>query len=429
MNLNKKIQYLEEMEKYIPSCAQTLSKYPGQYVIGVTPVAVEKAKGCYLWDVEGKKYLDAVLALGPMVFGYANKRIDDAVKKQIDKGTIYSLPSVWELELAKLLKQVVPCAEMSRFLLSGNEATSGAVRLARYITKRDHIAKCGYHGFEDWSICTKEGRNTGVPELLKTLTHDFIYNDADSLEKLFADFPDKIGTVILEPASSEKLQDDFLNKIKEITHKHGAILIFDEMITGFRFALGGAQEYFKVVPDLACFGKAISGGYPLSVISGKSEFMKRMDEVFVSTTYGGFTLGLVAAVESIRMMQEFGDVHKHLHKVGEYLMYQTNHLSQENNLPVEFVGYGPHPVMKVKIKDDLTSRIFKTFIYQEFNKAGILFNASLMFGYEHQKKEMDLIIEVYREICRKLNGLTDYKSLEEKLEGKIMAPRSVRNNQ
>lgn len=424
--MNKKEKYLREASEYIPSAAQTLSKDPSQFVIGVTPVAIAKGKGCYLWDMDGKKYLDTMLALGPMIFGYANDRIDQVVKKQIDNGTIFSLPSTHELTLAKLLKETVPCAEMSRFLMNGNEATSGAVRLARHITRRDHVVKCGYHGFQDWSICTKDGRNAGVPEILKTLTHDFIYNDPDSLEKLFADYPDKVAAVIMEPVSTDQPKDNFLEKVKKITHRHGAILIFDEMVTGFRWALGGAQEYYEVIPDLACFGKAVSGGYPLSIISGKTEFMKRMDEVFVSTTFGGFTLGLVAALESIQMMREYGDVHKHMHGVGGYFMRRANQLSKDYNLPIDFVGYGPHPVMKVKIPDDYLVRVFKTFIYQEFIKQGILFTASIMFGYEHKKREIDLILKVYEQVCRQLKDVTDYRELEPRLEGKVISPRTVR---
>lgn len=427
--MNNKEKYLEEAGHYIPSAAQTLSKYPGQYVMGVTPVAISRAKGCYLWDIEGNKYLDMILALGPAMFGYANERIDNVVKQQIDKGTIYSLPSVWELELAKLLKEIVPCAEMSRFLLGGNEATSGAVRLARHITGRDHIAKCGYHGFQDWSICTKEGRNAGVPALLKTLTHDFVYNDIESLEKIFVEHPDQIAVVILEPVCSEKPQDNFLEKVKELAHKHGSVLVFDEMVTGFRWSMGGAQEYFGVTPDLACFGKAISGGYPLSIISGKAEFMKKMDEVFVSTTFGGFVPGLVAAVEIIKMMREYGDVHTHLHKTGEYLMENFNKISKEYHLPLEYIGYGPHPVLQVAVKDDYLSRVLKTFIYQEFNKDGILFSTSTMIGYIHKKEDMNLILDSFRRIATALVDVTDYKNLEKLLEGKVMAPRTVRNTQ
>lgn len=424
--MNKKIKYLAEVNKFIPSAAQTLSKYPGQYVTGVTPVAIRKARGVYLWDNENHKYLDLILALGPMIFGYTNKQIDKAVKKQIDKGTIYSLPAEKELELAKLLSQVVPCAEMSRFLLGGNEATSGAIRLARHITKRDHIAKCGYHGFQDWSICTKKGRNTGVPKMLKKLTHDFIYNDPSSLEKLFIKYPNKIAAVILEPASSEKPINNFLKKIKEIAHRHGALLIFDEMVTGFRWSLGGAQEYYNITPDLACFGKAISSGYPLSVIAGKKKFMKRMDEIFVSTTFGGYTLGLTAAIETIKTMSALGDVQKHMHKLGEYFINEFNIISEENNLPIKLTGYGPHPILKIDIANDYLSRVLKSYLYQEFNNHGILFNSSMMIGYAHKKSDIDFVLKVFREIAKNLKNIKNYKILEKRLKGQVAVPRTVR---
>lgn len=422
--MNKK--KLEEILKYIPSGAQTLSKNPGQYVIGVTPTAISKALGAYVWDTDGKKYFDMMLALGPMIFGYANKRIDEKVKEQIDKGVIYSLPSEKELELAKLLKEVVPCAEMSRFVLNGNDATSGAVRLARQITGRDHVAKCGYHGWQDWSICTKDGRNAGVPDIIKTMTHDFKYNDAASLEKIFEEYQGQIAAVILEPASSEKPEDGFLKKVKEIAKNNGAVLIFDEMVTGFRWALGGAQEYFGVTPDIACFGKAISNGYPLAVICGKAEYMKRMDEVFVSMTFGGFVPGLVAAIETIKMMREFGDVHKYMHELGDYFMNSGNKIAKQYELPIEFIGYGPHPVMQISIKDDYTNRVVKTFIYQEMNKSGILFSSSMMIGYIHKKDELDLVLQKFDDICGRIKKSGEFKDLELLLEGKVIEPRTVR---
>ena len=191
-----KRQYVQRILEYIPSASQTLSKNPGQFVIGVTPPAIVRARGCSLWDADGKEYLDLMLGLGPMIFGYCHPRIDAAVKAQIDRGTIYSLPADVELTLAKLLREVVPCAEMSRFMLDGNDATTGAIRLSRHITKRDYVAKCGYHGYQDWSICTKNGRNAGVPEIMKTMTHDFTFNDVASLEKIFADYPDRIPSLI-----------------------------------------------------------------------------------------------------------------------------------------------------------------------------------------------------------------------------------------
>ncbi|OGZ34223.1 MAG: hypothetical protein A2Y98_01065 [Candidatus Portnoybacteria bacterium RBG_19FT_COMBO_36_7] len=427
--MKKKIKYLRELLEYIPSGAQTLSKNPSQYVIGVSPLAIRKAKGAYVWDIDGHKYLDMILGLGPMIFGYANEKIDEAVKKQLDKGTIYSLPSEYELKLAKLLREVVPCAEMSRFVLSGNEATSGAVRLARHITGRDHVAKCGYHGCQDWSICTKEGRNTGVPEIMKTMTHDFDYNDAESLEKIFKKYRGKIAAVILEPVSSERPVNKFLQKVKQITKKHGAILIFDEMVTGFRWALGGAQEYFGVIPDIACFSKAVSNGYPVSIISGKAKYMKKMDEIFVSMTFAGFVPGLVAAIEVIKMMKRNPKVHEYMHKLGEHLIERGNMITGKYALPFQFIGYGPHPVMKINIKDDYLNRLVKTFIYQEMNKAGILFGTSLLIGYVHEKSEIDLVMDVFDSICRKIKEAGDFKNLEKSVEGEVVVPRTVRKIQ
>lgn len=421
-----KKKYLEEILEYIPFGSQTLSKNPSQFVIGVTPPVISKAEGAYLWDSEGNKYLDLMLALGPMIFGYTNERIDKKVKEQIDKGTIYSLPSEHELFLAKLLREVVPCAEMSRFVLNGSDATTGAVRLARHITKRDHVAKCGYHGWQDWSISTKEGRNTGIPGVIKSMTHDFVYNDIVSLEKIFSEYPNKISAVILEPVATEKPKDDFLEKVKEVANKNGAILIFDEMITGFRWSLGGAQEYFGVTPDLACFGKAISNGYPLGVICGKKEYMSRMDEVFVSMTYAGFTLGLVAAMETIKMMKEDENMFKNLHDLGESLINGGNEAANKYDLPIEFIGYGPHPVMKINLSDDYINRVVKTYIYQEMNKSGILFSSSMMIGFIHKKEEIDLVVRKLEDIFRKMKETGDFKKLEELLEGEVAVPRTVR---
>jgi len=364
-----------------------------------------------------------------MIFGYANTRIDNKVREQIKKGTIYSLPSEHEVVLAKVLKEVVPCAEMSRFYLNGNDATSGAIRLARHITKRDHIAKCGYHGWQDWSIANKVGRNNGVPEIIKSMTHEFNYNDVESLEKIFIDYPGQIATVILEPVASEKPRDNFLKKVKEVARKNGAILIFDEMITGFRWALGGAQEYFGVIPDLACFGKAISNGYPLSVLCGKKEYMSRMDEVFVSMTYGGYCLGLVAALETIRMMRELGNVQKYMHTLGDSFIKGGNRISKKYNTLVEFIGYGPHPVMKINVADDYLNRVVKTFICQEMNKAGIFFDSSMMIGFSHKKSEIVFVLKILEVILKKIKQVGDLKNLEKLLEGKVAVPRTVRNTQ
>lgn len=422
-----KKQQLKEILQYIPSGAQTLSKYPTQFVRGVTPVAVTKGKGAYFWDKENKKYLDLVMALGPSLFGYAHPTIDRAVIRQLHKGTIFSLPSELELKLAKLLKKVIPCAEMSRFVLDGNDATTGAIRLARHITKRDHIAKCGYHGYQDWSICTKNGRNAGVPTILKTLTHDFEYDHIDSLKKIFTNYPGQIAAVIIEPMFTDKAKDNFLAKAKKIAKDHGALFILDEMVTGFRLALGGAQEYFKVTPDLACFGKAIANGYPLSVICGKKEFMEKMDEIFVSTTFSGFTLGLAAALATIELMIKTKKFHLYIRNLGSYFIEKSNAVFQKHNTPAFFTGYGTNPILKINIGDDYTARVIKTFIYEGMNKAGIFFSFSIDIGYIHQKKDIDRVVKVLDKTCQELSRFSgNYEKAASVLEGQIVAPRLIR---
>ena len=420
----KNSEYLQKVKQFIPSGSQTFSKNPEQYVLGVSPVAISKAKGAYVWDVEDRKFLDTVMALGPMILGYADERIDRVVKEQIDKGTIFSLPSDLEVQLAEKLSKVIPCAEMSRFLLNGGDATTGAVRLARYVTKKDHIAKCGYHGWQDWSIANKEGRNGGVPEDVKKLTHDFKYNDLDSLEEILNNF--EVAAVIMEPANDVAPQEGYLEKVKKLANEKGAILIFDEMITGFRWSLGGAQEYFGVTPDLACFGKAISNGYPLSAICGKREIMEKMSEVFVSGTFGGDNLGLIAALETIRIMEEDQEFHERLHAKGEKLINDSNKVFQKYSLPLEFVGFGPHPTLKIKISDDLESRILKTYLYQEFNKRAILFITAIMISDAHTIENIDEIVRTFEELGAGLQGISDFKELEDRLEGEIIKPRGVR---
>ena len=198
------------------------------------------------------------------------------------------------------------------------------------------------------------------------------------------------------------------------------------MVTGFRWSLGGAQEYYRVIPDLTCFGKAISNGYPLSVITGHAKFMKKMDEVFVSTTFGGYTLGITAAIETIKMMRSLGNVQRQMHKLGNYFIKEFNKIAEQNQLPARLTGYGPHPIMKVTIANDYEARIFKSYLYQEFNRRGILFSASLMIGYVHKKSDINSVLKAFREIASALKNHHDYKYLKSALQGQVAAPRNVR---
>jgi glutamate-1-semialdehyde 2,1-aminomutase len=268
-SFKKSNQFFKKVSEIIPLAAQTFSKSYLQYVKGNAPLFADRAKGAHIWDIDGNKYLDMINSLLPVVLGYQYKAVDDAIKNQLKKGIIFSLSSPLEYELAILLKKHIPCAEMVRFGKNGSDVTTGAIRLARAVTGRDRIVVCGYHGWHDWYIGTT-ARDLGVPEDTKKLSHKFIYNDILSLEKIFNENQGKVAAVIMEPMSYEEPKDNFLQKVKDLTHKNGALFIFDEVITGFRYNLGGAQKLFGVTPDLATFGKSMANGMPISVQIGRA---------------------------------------------------------------------------------------------------------------------------------------------------------------
>src|SRR5690606_28673085 len=262
--------------------------------------------------------------------GYNDPDITRAVQEQLNKGTIYSLSHELEFLVAEKIVEMVPCAEMVRFGKNGSDATAGAIRLARAFTGRDHVLVCGYHGWQDWYIGSTS-KDLGVPEAVKALTHKFSYNDIDSLKVKLEELKGKVAAVILEPVNTTEPRDSFLQNVQELTKHHGAILIFDETITGFRYAKGGAQEFFGVTPDLATFGKGLANGFPVSAVAGRGDIMQLMEEIFFSFTFGGETLSLAAAYAVLNKLQKEPVIEK-LFQTGESLMTQLKDLINEYDL-------------------------------------------------------------------------------------------------
>jgi len=244
--------FLERSLKSIPLASQTFSKSLTQYPRGVSPFFIEKGEGSKVWDLDGNKYIDFVNSLASVTLGYCDKDIDEAVQNQLKNGVTFSLPHALETKLAEKLIDIIPCAEKVRFAKNGTDATSAAVRIARAYTGKEHIAVCGYHGWQDWYIGSTT-RDLGVPKAVKDLTHKFEYNNIESLEKIFQKFD--LACVIMEPMNIEYPKKDFLEGVKKITNKNKALLVFDETVTGFRYSLGGAQEFFGVIPDMATLEK------------------------------------------------------------------------------------------------------------------------------------------------------------------------------
>lgn len=417
IKFTKSLQLKEEAAKLIPSLSQTFSKGPTQFVQGAAPAFLQKAKGSHVWDVDGNEYIDYSLGLGPIILGHNYERVSKAVVRQIEDGTTFSQPHPLEVEVSKLLTQIIPCAEMVRFGKNGSDVTAGAIRVSRAFTGKKHIANCGYHGWQDWCIGTTT-RNLGVPKETSDLTHPFNYNDIDSLKKVLQDYKNDIAAIIMEPATSVDPKPGFLEEVRALATQHGAVLIFDEMVTGFRFGIGGAQEYYKVTPDLACFGKAIANGYPLAAVVGKAPIMKMFDDIFFSFTFGGETLSLVAARETIREMQE-KPVFAHINEMGRRLMDGFNVLAKEMQLDhiLRCYGFSCRNIIEFKGKTDEESLLMKSYFQQECIKRGILFVGYHNICFSTSRADVDHTLLVYKTAMELFQQALQKSDWSSRLEG------------
>lgn len=408
--------------KLIPGGGQTFSKSPMCYVEGISPKFLEKGKGSRVWDVDGNQYLDYVLGCFPMTLGYANEYIDDAIKEQLKDGITFSMMHRKEVELAERLNEIIPCAEMSRFAKNGSDATTAAVRLARAVTKRDRVICFGYHGFKDWYIGTTD-RNAGVPEVVCELTTPMPYNDIDRLKELFDKHKNEIACVIMEPTVAEFPRPGYLEEVKEITHSNGALFIFDEMLTGFRFHVGGAQSFFGVEPDLAAFGKGLANGMPIGVLVGKEKYMKHFEEVFFSSTYGGEALSLAAAVAGIDYIRE-NRVIRRLWKSGLIIFDNFSRLVHDKGVS-EWINVVGYPVrQQIIIKDKRGEVDFRlTSIYQqEMFKRGILCYPGLGFSSAHTDEELMYTVRAFGETLDVLKKAIEEDDPDTYLEGNPIKP-------
>lgn len=391
--------FLARAEKVIPLGSQTFSKSRTQYPYGVSPYFITRAKGSRVWDLDGNEYIDFVSSLASVTLGYQDPDVNAAVHRQLDdSGVIFSLPHPLETEVAELICEMVPCAERVRFGKNGSDATAGAVRVARAHTGRDHVAVCGYHGWQDWYIGST-ARHSGVPQATRDLTHTFTYNDLESLNSRLNAHPGEFAAVILEPMNVTEPKPGFLEGVKAMAHKHGALLVFDETITGFRYANGGAQEYFGVTPDLASFGKGLANGYPLSAIAGRADVMKQMEEIFFSFTFGGEALSLAAAKATLEKLIS-QPVVKTLTASGAAIISGTQTIIEQFDLSDVFYMSG-HPTWSfLNIRDARGYSAFeiKTFLMQELHQKGILCLGAHNVNFAHSTADIDTLLKTYQTI-------------------------------
>ena len=409
-------------ERVIPSCTQTFSKGPSQFPQPAAPVFLVRGDGAKVWDVDGNEYIDSPMALGPMILGYGDPAVTAAVQRQLREGTTFSLPHPVEVEAAELLCEVIPCAEMVRFGKNGSDATAGAVRAARAFTNRDVIACCGYHGWQDWYIGTTT-RRKGVPKAVQELTVPFAYNDLESLHRIFVRHPGRVAAVIMEPVGVIPPRPDFLQAVRSLAHEHGALLIFDEIVTGFRLALGGAQDYFGVTPDLACFGKGMANGYPVSAVVGRRQIMAVFDEIFFSFTFGGETLSLAAAIATIGVLRT-QPVIAHLWEQGRRLQEGYNALSREFGLEsrTACVGLPPRTAVTFTESDGSDALELKSLFQQECLSRGVLFTGSQNICYRHTPAQIDETLAVYRAAFEVVADAVESGDAAQRLRGEPVQP-------
>lgn len=416
------MEWLKRAEARVPGASQTFSKGPSQFVRGASPLFLERGQGARVWDLDGHEYLDFSMALCAVSLGYADPDVNAAVACQLERGILFSLPHPLEAEVAELLCRVIPCAEMVRFGKNGSDATSGAVRLARAFTGRDLIAACGYHGWQDWYIGTTT-RNLGVPKAVRTLTRTFTYNQIETLEQAFEEHPGQVAAVIMEPVGVEEPRPGFLESVRELCTRHGALLIFDEIVTGFRLALGGGQERFGVVPDLACFGKGMSNGFPLAALVGRREIMVLLEEVFFSFTAGGETASLAACQATVEKMERQAII-PHLWRQGELIRDHANRLAVATGVAgaVRCIGLGPRNVMTFTRPDGQPWWELKSLFQQECIRRGLLFTGAHNMAFAHDDHEVGAACRIYDEVFPLVAEAIRRGDVAARLEGPPVEP-------
>lgn len=441
------MNYSERLHNVIPGGAHTYSRGDDQFPENA-PQILERGEGAWVFDVEGNKYLDYGMGLRSVNIGYGNKEIAEACYAEILKGNNLTRASTTELEAAELLASMIPCVEMVKFAKHGSTVTSAAMKLSRAYTGKKYIcipAEQPFFSFDDWFIGSTV-MNKGVPEEISNLTLKFNYNNIDSLQLLFEKYPNQIAAVMLEPASSigpcSKQCDsnvlckdcpnneiNFLHQVKKLCKENQAVFILDEMITGFRWHLQGAQTFYNIEPDLTTFGKAMANGFAVAALGGKREIMELgsilnegAERVFLtSTTHGAEMSALGAFIKTIEILKR-DNVIEHFWNYGKELMSYTNELAKELNIEnhFEMFGFACSPNYITKDNNGELSMAFRTLFAQEMIKNGVIM-PYLALSFAHKEEEMKFTKTALRK------SLTVYKlalenGIENYLQSKIIKP-------
>jgi glutamate-1-semialdehyde aminotransferase len=399
LELSKSMSMLEDAYRLTPGGVGGIRR-PYNFVVGEYPVFITHGKGGHIWDVDGNEYIDMLCAYGPIILGYVEPEINDAVKVRMDQGFCFSLVQPIQNELEERLADLLPCGEQTIIVKTGSDATNAAVRAARAYTGRDKIARCGYHGWGDWCVEVKGG----IPQAVSDLTKEFGYGDVADLERVFAENPGEIATVIITPvghpmaAAVVAPPEGYLEKVKEVTHKNGAVLIFDEIRTGFRVAMGGAQQRYGVTPDVTTVGKAMANGYPIAAVVGKREILSMYEKVaFLSSTFFPNSLEMVAAMKCMDILER-EDVQNVIWERGTRFLERLGALVDASGVPVTKSGIPPMPFLTFDKVDDLYKER-RTEFYTQCIRRGLFVQPyhHWYIAYRHTDGDLSRALEVVEE--------------------------------
>ncbi len=412
----------------IPGGTQLLSRRPSKFAYGVSPVYAATAKGARFTDIEGREYIDWVSGIGAIILGYADPVVDEAVREQISRGTMYSINHELEVELAEHLIETIPCAEMVRYAKGGGDACAVAVRIARGATGRDKILFSGYHGWHDWYLAANLRADesldqhlfpgidpTGVPKCLEGTAIPFPYGDAAALADLLEQHRGEVAAIMMEPLRSEWPPEGYLAEVRKIASDAGVVLIFDEVSTGFRFSPGGVQPVLGVEPDMAVFAKSISNGYPMGAVVGRREVMEPASTMFISSTYWSDTIGLRAALTTLREVRR-RNVPEQLDHLGKTLQSQLNAVAQETGVPVQCGGVSVHPQLAFDIEDGTLKRKVSTLYIQEMAKRGCHGYTSFYLNAAQGDAEVEQTIAAARDTFTLIQDGLDRGNIDDLLE-------------
>ena len=394
LNIAKSLELFEQAKKLIPGGVLG-ARRPSDFIEGEYPIFLEYGKGCRLTDVDGNEYIDFLCGYGPIILGYREEEVDEAVTRQIRaKGFCFTLTQRYQNELAKKLSELVPCSEMSIFLKTGSDATTASIRIARAYTNRVKVMRCGYHGWHDWCVEMKGG----IPEKFYEDVHEFRYNKLDQLEELMAKYGKETAAIIMTPfghplhQKMEEPKPGFLEGVREIATKYGAILVFDEVRTCFRLRMGGAQELYRVTPDLTVLGKGMANGYAISVVTGKAKvMMAAAEKLFISSTFFPNSDGYIAALKTIEILERDNVLDKIWGKGGRFLK-EIQDIINKYDVGAELSGVAPMFFITFKKDEANTQRGKRDDFYTQLIRRGIFFTPHHhgYICYRHTEKDLDI---------------------------------------